>query len=249
MPGPFDALYSPFWGPPTGEEHCELSYMVTPYIAEFWSAMASLLFLPVGLFLASRALRVQVGPDVRLPCLFVGLSLAALLSFLSHATLNYSLERIDEAFFNALVLLVFYLTWEDSFLLMFYQIHAIVSTLLILSYPFLFHVHLALCVLALLLRFSSLCSVEQDWPLGSAGAASLLACLTFWTFERMRCRHPQPLHAYCQLFGFTSLLLAILLLQQVFSRTTHLMARDNPEVQRAWACIFPIYVKKAKKAP
>lgn len=57
-----------------------------------------------------------------------------------------------------------------------------------------------------------------------------------------------PLSRYCQLFGFTALLLAIMLLQQVYSRTTHLMARDNPEVERKWAFgVCPVYVKKTKK--
>ena len=44
-----------------------------------------------------------MGPDVRFVVLHAGFAAAGLFSFVSHATLNYSMERIDEALFNAVV--------------------------------------------------------------------------------------------------------------------------------------------------
>lgn len=210
-----DLQHEGFWGSPTGEEHCEGSYTVTPLLAEFWGCAASAVFVSLGGFSLIKAFSAHNGDeDYRFPALFGGLAFAGMVSFASHATLNYSLERIDEVVFNAVILLLVYLTWDDSILLMFYQIHMLTTTAVTLVYPMLFHVHLVPITLVLFYRIVKLMNAAHMFRLATSGLylgvlslTSLALCVICWYFERAYCEPNEnpyipSFHSVCQFFGF-----------------------------------------------
>lgn len=215
-------VHHPFWGSPTGEDHCEGSYLVTPLLAEFWGSMNSMLFIGVAVFGYLKAVDCQgKRSDFRFPALFIGMGVSALFSFWAHATLQYSLERFDEAVFNAEILLLVYLSFEDLVVLMFFQIHVLFSSLLTLAYPFLFHFHLVPITMALAYRIYRL--LKDTELLADHGMAIMMTslnvmcwigCLIFWTIEKMHC-HPMQFwwipsyHSICQFCGFCSIYLSI----------------------------------------
>lgn len=215
---------SGLWGSPTGEDHCEGTFAITENLSASWSSVLSLIFVWAGMFACKKALEDQPREDYRFPVLYGSFAFVALWSCVSHATLNYSMERLDEAAFNAMVLLLVYLTWEDTMLLMFYQIHVLSTTMLTLAYPYLFHVHLVPVSMALAYRL--FCVTQQRGMLTRGGGATLTialivacyaACLAFWVVERMHC-DPQSSsympswHSLCQFFGMSSLYLSIVIL-------------------------------------
>lgn len=225
----------PFWGSPTGEDHCEGSYVVTPLLAEFWGAMNSLLFVSVATFGWYKASEAQAPrSDYRFPALFIFYGVSAFFSFMSHATLQYSLERFDETIFNAVILLVVYLSFQDTMVLMFFQIHVLFTSFLTLAYPVLFHFHLVPISIALAWRTYLLLKETNMIKLG--GPAFITTgftvicwtfCIVFWILEKLHC-HPQPhwaipsFHAVCQFFGFSAVYLSIITCQWC-----HAHARDS----------------------
>lgn len=240
-----DGVYSPFWGPPTGEAHCEGSYRNTSFLAEFWGASVSLCFVLLGMYGAKKAIASHNGgEDYRFPVLYAAVALTGLFSFLSHATLQYSLERIDEVLFNGSVLMLVYLTWDDSALLMFYQIHVLFTTAMTLTYPFLFHVHLVPITFALSYRIYSLLRDQEQLSsfnpairLASVTAGCWVVALVFWTFERTHCEPNAnawvpSLHAMCQFFGYSAFYLAIVTVHLLQTMDVESINKGNCEV--AW---------------
>jgi len=243
-----DFVYSPVWGPPTGEAHCEGSYRNTSLLAEFWGCMASLCFVFIGVYSVKKAIKSHNGgEDYRFPVLYACVALTGSLSFLSHATLQYSLERIDEVVFNASVLVLVYLSWDDSMLLMFYQIHMLFTTSVTLAYPFLFHVHLVPITLALAYRIyallrdrkqlSSFCAPVR---LTLLNASCWVLALLFWCLERMHCDpNDNPwlpsLHSLCQFFGYFAFFLSIVTVHICHTLDPDSVNKGNCEV--TW---FPI---------
>jgi len=188
-------------------------------LAEFWSCSSSLIFVFVGIFGWYTARKAQVGKedwrteyDPRFEALFVGISVAWIFSFLSHATLNYSMERFDEVMFNCIVLLMVYLSYEDLFILIFYQLHVITMSVLICLYPVAFHMHMLPLMIFLGWRIWQLLSeFNIQWTTG-AMSLFIVVILTsslsiiFWIFERSHCHEfPLPifpsLHSQCQFFA------------------------------------------------
>lgn len=249
-------IHSPFWGAPTGDEHCEGSYTHTRYIAEFWSAAASLVFLVGGVFSFVKARKARVGPDERWEVMYAIFAVCGLFSFCSHATLNYSMERIDEALYNAACLLLAYLSFEDIYLVLFYQIHVLVTSVLILQYPFVFHIHIIPVVCFLLYRivyiYLSDNLLNRQAPTFYVGIFTVILLsftVLFWVLERQYCEPmksffiPSP-HSLSQLCGFWSFYLSIFLVQYVFAKQPQ--SRTNHQYLVGWFVVIPYVYRKEK---
>lgn len=222
-------LHHPYWGKPTGEEHCEMAYTMTPYLAEFWSCMSSLIFVFLGIFGWYTTRRARIGKEdwrkeyePRFEVLFGGFIVAWIFSFLSHATLNYSMERFDEVMYNGVLTLMIYLSYEDLFILIFYQLHVITLSVLICMYPVIFHMHMVLLMIVSVWRIWQLLSeFNIQWetmPMSLYIVAITTASISvvLWIFERSHCHafplHILPsLHSQCQFFAGISFYCAILL--------------------------------------
>lgn len=94
------------WGPATGIDWCEEDYAITPYVAEFWNTVTNIGFIIVGIYCLNLRQRL------RLPLRFLaaGVSLIGLglTSGLFHATLWWTGQKLDEAFENIAMILLYH---------------------------------------------------------------------------------------------------------------------------------------------
>ena len=80
-----------YWPEPTADfDWCEINYVYTPYVAELWNSVTSLLFCVGPILLWSRTRDLQVRLNLAL-VVAIGLG-----SFAFHATLQYRDQLLDE---------------------------------------------------------------------------------------------------------------------------------------------------------
>mmetsp|Transcript_56429 Transcript_56429/g.132974 ORF Transcript_56429/g.132974 Transcript_56429/m.132974 type:complete len:255 (-) Transcript_56429:12-776(-) len=88
-------MHEGVWGEVTSSiEWCEDNYEVSPWIAEFWNTMSSLLFVfggLIGLWSSSRG-----SFEWRFVATFVGIVVVGIGSALFHATLLHASQQLDE---------------------------------------------------------------------------------------------------------------------------------------------------------
>lgn len=97
-----------FWsgfGAAASVDWCEANYAKSPFVAEWWNALSSLLLIGVALLGLRQARRITGRLETRFLLLFGALALIGVGSFAFHTTLLRSAQALDELpmFFAALI--------------------------------------------------------------------------------------------------------------------------------------------------
>mmetsp|Transcript_23797 Transcript_23797/g.33312 ORF Transcript_23797/g.33312 Transcript_23797/m.33312 type:complete len:284 (+) Transcript_23797:179-1030(+) len=89
------ALSDGYWGPQDSSiDFCEESYAVTPYVAEFWNSISSLMYVYFGLYGVQKS--VELGCRWVYPTMFATLALIGCGSTIFHGTMKWWGELWDE---------------------------------------------------------------------------------------------------------------------------------------------------------
>eukprot|EP00039_Didymoeca_costata_P021040 m.343212 g.343212 ORF g.343212 m.343212 type:complete len:251 (-) comp22517_c0_seq1:163-915(-) len=175
-----------YWSPHTAPiKWCEISYAVTPYVAEFHNTWTNLAYIIVGLQALYYSIKRKDG--IFMSGISIMTTLTGVFSLTFHATLQWKHQKLDEIFENGILIFMLY---HGVAPFHFATIHFCVCSYLIWtveSFNFC-EVHLISIILCVIAKFTSMLS---RYPVLKREIATSVMCLlcgfSCWLVDRLAC--------------------------------------------------------------